>query len=121
MAELTKKDHNAGAAHNSRADVVVSNVAAVIDDASPGSIPDYIAEFYGGHLSGVGVTFGAIPPNSLTVSVIDTYGVTIATGTVTATGRLDSFAPQPFTGNLTVRVTGNTVPNASATIALYAF
>ncbi|MDP1817984.1 MAG: hypothetical protein Q8K92_26260 [Leadbetterella sp.] len=104
-------------------DQVVAETFSFAYDATPNAMAVYTSEHLeGGHLSGVGVVFGPVTlPNSITVTIKDNHGVTIASGTLTATGRLESFSPQPFVGPLSVYLTGNTTPGAVGELTLYAF
>lgn len=104
-------------------DQVVAETFTFAYDATPSAMAVYTAtHLEGGHLSGVGVVFGPVTlPDTLTVTVKDSLGVTIASGTLTATGRLESFSPAPFVGALTVTLTGNTVASAVGKVTLYAF
>jgi hypothetical protein len=104
-------------------DQVVAETFTFTYDATPNAMAVYTSEHLeGGHLSGVGVVFGPVTlPDTLTVTIKDSLGVTIASGTLTATGRLESFSPSPFVGALTVTLTGNTVASAVGKVTLYAF
>lgn len=102
---------------------VIENPIAFVDGGAlnTGTVPPQVVPLDGGHLSGVGVKAGTIPFNAITVAIKDKWGTTIARGTLTATGRLESFAPQPFVGDLTIVPTGNTTPDADFTVILFTF
>ena len=62
---------------------------------------------------------GTTPPNSLTVTIKDGIGVTIATGTLTASGEIDlGGSPIPTAGGLTVSFSGNTTNSAKFTMEI---
>ncbi|MBU1567729.1 MAG: hypothetical protein KJ630_19155 [Proteobacteria bacterium] len=103
-------------------ELIAKYPAVFTDDASTADdIPDCDIATSGGHLSGVGVVFGTTAPDTVTITVKDSDGMTLASGTLTATGRLESFAPAPFVGALTVSVSGNSTLSATGTVILYAF
>ena len=72
------------------------------------------------YISAVRVLFdGTTPPNTLTVTVKDGIGVTIASGTLTASGSIDlGGSPIPTAGGLTVSFSGNTTNSAKFTIGI---
>ena len=70
-------------------------------------------------ISAVRVLFdGTTPPNSLTVTVKDGIGVTIASGTLTATGIISMDTPVQTAGGMSVTLTGNTTNSAEGTVEL---
>jgi hypothetical protein len=93
--------------------------AFVADNATAAFTAHTTAYSFDGALAAVGVKFGTTAPNSLTVTIADVLGVTIATGTVTASGYLELDRPLFFTpGPLTITLSGNTTNSAAATVAL---
>lgn len=89
------------------------------DGATAGTIPN--ATIPGGNVSAgfivaVGVKFSAVTvPNTITVTITDSHGIQIFTGTLTATGRIELDANIAFAGPLTVAHSGNTTVNALGT------
>ena len=71
-----------------------------------------------GFLYAVRVQFGGTAPNSLTVTLTDADGHTVATGTVTASGNLSITGTPPFVGGLSIACSGNSTNSASATITV---
>ena len=109
-----------GSASNMQQNVQVKHVFTFSDGATAGTIPVYtVSPAPTGLLMGIGVVFGATAPNTLTVTVKDADGLTIATGTVTASSRIELLAPVPFVEGMTVTLSGNTTVNALGTVALY--
>ena len=91
------------------------NPAANLADTSIGTA-------FSGFISAVRVLFGGTAPNTLTVTIKDTDGHTIVTGTVTASGSLDLEGATPtFVDGLTIACSDNTTNNASATITIVYF
>ena len=85
------------------------------DGSTAGTIPSInlpVGNASGGHICAVGVKFGATAPNTITVTISDSHGITIFTGTLTASGRIDMDKQVPFVGPLTVAHSGNTTVNA---------
>lgn len=81
-----------------------------------------IGTSFSGFLSAVRVLFGATAPNTLTVTVSDSDGNTLVTGTVTASGSLDMEGATPaFVNGLSVAISGNTTANATAAITIVFF
>jgi len=77
---------------------------------------------FSGFLSAVRILFGGTAPNTLTVTITDTDGHTIVTGTVTASGELDLDGKTPvFVDGLSIAVSGNTTNSATAVITLIYF
>jgi hypothetical protein len=75
-----------------------------------------------GFLSAVRVLFGTTPPDSITVTLKDADGHTLATGTLTASGEIDLDGETPvFVNGLSVAVAGNTTDGATALISLLYF
>lgn len=72
-----------------------------------------------GALAGLRVAFGDTAPDTLTVTIKDKDGVTVVTGTVTASGEIYIDQPILFVNGLTMTLAGNTVAEAQATIVLY--
>lgn len=119
---ITYSSFTGKAASSGLSDQVVAETASFAYDATPSAMDVYSTKHMeGGHLSGVGIVFGSTPPNTLTISIADSFGVVVASGTIVSAGRMIDFAPQPFIGNLTVTLTGNTTASATGAIALYAF
>lgn len=93
--------------------------AFVADSATAAFTAHTTALSFDGALAAVGVKFGTTAPDSLTVTVADVLGVTVAAGTVTASGYLELDRPLFFTpGPLTITLSGNTTNSAAATVAL---
>lgn len=89
-------------------------------DAANGSVPDWTVTGSTGLLMDMAVIFGATSPNSVTVTVKDTDGLTVASGTVTASGRiLPTDIGRPLLNGATVSISGNTTNSAIATVVLY--
>lgn len=97
---------------------VVGYRFAVVADAAAATIPDSVTGEIAGFLAGVGIEFGSTAPDSLAVVVKDIQGITIASGTLTASGRLTLDNPVPFAGALTVSASGNTTNSAEFEIML---
>jgi len=77
---------------------------------------------FSGFLSAVRVLFGGTAPNALTVTVKDTDGHTLVTGSLSASGELDLEGKTPlFVNGLAVAVSGNTTNSATATISILYF
>lgn len=74
-----------------------------------------------GIISSVHVVFGGTAPNSLTVTIKNTDGGTLVTGTVTASGALTISGSPTFVGGLTVACSGNSTNSATATIIITYF
>lgn len=93
--------------------------AFVADDATAAFTAHTTALSFDGALAAIGVKFGTTAPDSLTVTVADVLGVTIAAGTVTASGYISLDRPMFFTpGPLTIALTGNSTNSAAATVSL---
>jgi len=86
-----------------------------------GAISDQSLGEFGGALSAVRVKMGSTAPDTLTITIKDSDGIIIATGTLTADGELTIASPIVFVGGLTISISGNTTVNATATISLYFF
>lgn len=72
-----------------------------------------------GKLLGFRVQFGATAPNSLTVTITDVDGHTVATsGAITASGNVTLTGTPSFVGGLSVACSGNSTNNATALITL---
>lgn len=92
------------------------------DDASPGTFTDTTistGDVSGGMIVRVAVVFGETAPNTLTVTIKDSDGVTLITETVTATGNLYIESPIAFKGDLTLSLSGNTTASATGKVVLY--
>ena len=89
---------------------------AWVDGATAGTIPNEdipINYGNGGHIAAIGVKFSIVTiPNTITVTISDSHGIPICSGTLTATGRIDLSSPVPYVGVLTVAHSGNTTVNA---------
>lgn len=95
---------------------------AFADDATPGTFADYdlpTDNVTGGFVARVSVVFGTTAPDTLTVTVKDSDGVTLVTETLTATGSLTIDSPIPFVGELTLALSGNTTASATGTVVFY--
>ena len=88
--------------------------------AADAAIANEVFSGFEGFLAGVAVKFGTTAPTSGTVfDVTDADGIVIATGALTASGRLTIDKPIPFIGNLTVSSTGNAVNSATGKVRLF--
>ena len=66
------------------------------------------------------IKLGTTAPNSVTVTITDSDGVVILTGTLTADGVLPPLdGPVPFLGQLTITISGNTTANALGDCMVY--
>jgi len=90
-----------------------------IADAADGSIPDWVSTIASCFVVGVGVVFGTPAPNSLTVNLKDSDGLTVATQIMTASGRVDFDGAVPIVDGFTLTLTGNTTNSATAQIVIY--
>lgn len=89
-------------------------------DATDASIPTLTIPCVAAKFLGYGVKFGATGPNTMTITLTDTDGVTAFTeASVTASKRNTVSAPVPIVGDLTMAITGNDTNSAVATIILY--
>ncbi len=94
----------------------------VFNAGSPvGDITDQDLGELGGALYNIRAKFGTTAPNSLTITIKDDDGITLATGTLTESGSITIDSPVLFVGGLSISISGNTTVNATATISLYFF
>lgn len=92
------------------------------DGATAGTIPDATTptnSVTGGIFDGISVVSGSTPFNSITVTVKNSRGATLASGTVTASGGIDVIPARSFVGALTVSHSGNTTANANGKTYLH--
>ena len=89
-------------------------------DAADASIPDWAITGSTGLLCAAGAAFDdTTPPDALTLTVKDSRGVTVVTGSLTASGRIAfDEGPQAIVGGCTVACSGNTTNSAKAVVFL---
>ena len=87
-------------------------------DASAATVPVGYVKDVAGLLAGLDVEFdGTATPDSVTVVVKTTNGITLLTSSaLTASGRVECTPMIPFAGGLSYTVTTNTVNSAKATV-----
>jgi hypothetical protein len=122
MSSVSYSSQFSGWITNARTTPVYKYSAYFLDDASPGTFSDFTTasgDFTGGILQRVTVKAGETAFNTITVTVKDSDGVTLVTGTLTATGELEMDGPKAFTGQLTISLSGNGTANANGYVNLY--
>ena len=111
-----------GSVHSRMEDEVFVVYYDVVADSLAATIPDQTINLEGMSVAGISAVFdGTTPPDSLKVDVLDKFGVTIATATLTATG-YTAMEPIKFgVGPFTVSHSTNTTNSAEAKIILTVF
>ena len=103
-----------------RARVVTEISNEFTADASLATIPDWDSTYDCAFLVGFGCIYdGTTPPDSLTITVKDADGLTVATASATsASGRGTLTAPVPLINGFTVSLSDNTTNSAKGTVKL---
>lgn len=99
--------------------LIEKHSATFTADASNAAIPSKVCPVKGAFLSGFGVLFGTTAPDSLEVTLTDEDGLTIATGTLSASGRGTLTTPVPLINEVNIALAGNTTNSATGTFYLY--
>lgn len=99
----------------------VFKVSSVFTDSNPASgISNVsIGNKLSGMLTNVRVVFGSPAPNTATISVKDSDGHAMVSGTLAASGSLFIDYPKLFVGGMTLTISGNTTASAVATVICY--
>ena len=99
--------------------IIEKKYATFTADSADASIPSTSCPIKGAFLCGFGVLFGTTPPSSLDIVLTDEDGLTIATGTLSASGRGTLSTPVPILNSINIALSGNTTNSATGTLYIY--
>lgn len=99
--------------------IIEKKYATFTADSTDASIPSISCPIKGAFLCGFGVRFGTTSPSSLDVVLTDEDGLTIATGTLSASGRGTLSTPVPILNSINIALSGNTTNSATGTFYIY--